>query len=174
MQVKHILVPVDFSEGSRAALRYAVELAEHLGADIDVLHVWEPSPYIAPTQLIWIGGDAMSFWTHMDQNLRAQLNELIADEAPQARVEIHAHVQAGYVAQSLLERLKDGAYDLVVMGTHGRTGISHWLLGSVAERVVRLAPCPVLTVRVPTHREKELARARSERERRAREAETRN
>ena len=172
MMVKHILVPIDFSEGSRAALRYAVELADKLDASIDALHVWEPAPYIAPTQLIWIGGDARSFWSHMDQSLREQLNALIAEEAADAHLPIHAHVQAGYVAQSLLERLKHGNYDLVVMGTHGRTGLSHLLLGSVAERIVRLAPCPVLTIRVPKHREKELSRARAEREQRAHDSDT--
>ena len=172
MNVNHILVPIDFSEGSRAALRYAVMLAEKLGAGIDALHVWEASPYIAPTQLIWIGGDALSFGAHMDQSLRAQLDELISEEAPGAPVPIVAHVQAGYVAQSLLERLKSGNYDLVVMGTHGRTGLSHLLLGSVAERVVRLAPCPVLTIRVPMRREKELTRARTERELEARDVAT--
>jgi len=172
MMIRHILVPIDFSEGSRAALRYAVELAERLDATIDALHVWEPAPYIAPTQLIWIGEDARSFWTHMDHSLREQLTALIAEEAAEAHIPISAQVQAGYVAQSLLERLKHGNYDLVVMGTHGRTGLSHLLLGSVAERVVRLAPCPVLTIRVPMHREKELSIARAERERHAHDTDT--
>ncbi|HZO12024.1 MAG TPA: universal stress protein, partial [Polyangiaceae bacterium] len=97
---------------------------------------------------------------------------LIAEEAAEAHIPISAQVQAGYVAQSLLERLKHGNYDLVVMGTHGRTGLSHLLLGSVAERVVRLAPCPVLTIRVPMHREKELSIARAERERHAHDTDT--
>src|SRR6185503_1345857 len=71
-------------------------------------------------------------------------------------------VEAGYVAESILHKLEQGEHDLVVMGTHGRTGIRHVLLGSVAERIVRLASCPVLTVRMPREAEEHAAREREQ------------
>jgi nucleotide-binding universal stress UspA family protein len=160
MSQKHILVPVDFSEGSRAALRYAAMLADKLGARLEVLHVWEPSPYVAPTQLVWIGDQALSFWSRATAQLGAQLDELVREEVPQAAHPIATRVEPGHVPYSILEQLRAQPYEMCVVGTHGRTGISHLVLGSVAERIVRHAPCPVLTVRLPAGEQKELAKKR--------------
>jgi nucleotide-binding universal stress UspA family protein len=160
MNIQRILVPVDFSEGSRAAVRYAVFLAETFGASIDVMHVWEPTPYVPAHQLGWLGNETRSFWQQMSDALGRQLDELLRDVAPDTTVRIDRRVEAGYVAESILHKLERGEHDLVVMGTHGRTGLRHVLLGSVAERIVRLSPTPVLTVRVPRDAEAKAARER--------------
>lgn len=146
--MKRILVPLDFSLGSRAALRHAVALAERFGARVEVLHVWEPSPVVAPESAAWLGGDADTFWANLAEDLRKRLEALVAEEAPSSTVPIAVEVEPGYVAHTILRKLERGEYDLVVMGTHGRTGLSHVLVGSVAERVVRLSPVPVTTIRV--------------------------
>jgi universal stress protein A len=147
--VKRILVPLDFSASSRAAFRQAVMLAARFEAHIDVLHVWEPSPVVAPDQMQWLGGDADSFWRNLSDDLKKRLDEVVAEEAPAGDTSIDVSVEAGYVAHTILKRIEKGAYDLVVMGTHGRRGLSHVLVGSVAERVVRLSSVPVLTVHTP-------------------------
>lgn len=160
-ELKRILVPIDFSEGSRAALRQAVLLGQRLGAQIDAIHVWEPSPVVTPDNVTWLGGSADTFWVNMSEDLRHRLEVLLHEEVPEAAATIGLHVEAGYVAHAILRMVTKGAYDLVVMGTHGRTGLAHVLVGSVAERVVRLSPVPVLTVRVPRKLKKRAA-ARAE------------
>jgi len=145
--IQRILVPVDFSDASRTALRQAKTLAESLGAKLDVLHVWEPTPNVTPVQLGWMAGDANAFCASLENELcekvRGMVDEVFGAGADQTEI----LVEAGYVAHSILERLEAQRYDLVVMGTHGRRGLSHLVLGSVAERIVRAAPCPVMTTR---------------------------
>jgi nucleotide-binding universal stress UspA family protein len=145
--VTRILVPVDFSEGSRGALRYAELLSTRFGAEIVALHVWEPAPVVAPDQVTWIGGDADTFWRSMSDDLKRRLEGLDREEVPAIASRVRVEIDAGYVAHTILRKLEREGFDLVVMGTHGRTGRSHVLIGSVAERVVRLAPVPVVTVR---------------------------
>jgi universal stress protein A len=166
IDMKRILVPIDFSLGSRIALRHAVGIADRFGARIEVIHIWEPAPVVTPNQMMWMGGDADNFWKQLSGDLRKRLEALIAEEAPGKRDDIELVIEAGYVAHSIVRHIEKGHYDLVVMGTHGRTGLSHLLLGSVAERVVRLSPAPVMTVRVPKEQEK----AAAEERRQAREA----
>lgn len=148
LNIKRILVPVDFSEGSRAALREALALADAFDAQIDLLHIWEPSPYVSLTQPIWSGGIECVFSDYLQRQLEKRLSELVDEEAPAHRDRIHVKAQAGYVTHDIIAALETGGYDLVIMATHGRTGLSRVVLGSVAERVLRMSPCPALTVRV--------------------------
>lgn len=148
-ELNRILVPVDFSEGSRRALRYADFLADRFDAKVVALHVWEPAPVVAPDQVMWIGGDADTFWSTMSEDLRRRLEALVREEAPGLAARATVEVEAGYVAHTILRKVEKDGFDLVVMGTHGRTGLSHVLIGSVAERVVRLSPVPVVTLRSP-------------------------
>jgi nucleotide-binding universal stress UspA family protein len=157
--IKCILVPVDFSLGARMALRHAAMIARRFEARLEVIHIWEPSPVVTPNQIAWVGGDADTFWQQMSANLRSRVTKLVDEEAMLVASEVV--IEAGYVAHGILRQIEQGNYDLVVMGTHGRTGLSHLLLGSVAERVVRLSPTPVLTVRVPKAQEKAAAEARA-------------
>ncbi|MEM6792229.1 MAG: universal stress protein [Myxococcota bacterium] len=147
--IHRILVPVDFSEASRAALRQAHALATALDAGVEVLHVWEPAPNVTPVQLGWMAGDAQAFCAQLEGELRVRVAEMVAEAFAGDRPSVELHVEAGYVAHTILERAKHAECDLIVMGTQGRRGLSHLVLGSVAERVVRTAPCPVLTTRAP-------------------------
>jgi nucleotide-binding universal stress UspA family protein len=153
--IRRILIPVDFSDCSREALRHGLYWARALGAEIDLLHIWEPSPYVSPASLVWLNGEQRSFWEHMQRELRQQLQQLLDGVRGDDATPVKLRVMAGYVSQTILRAVEDDVYDLVVMGSHGRRGLSRWLLGSVAERVVRLAHCPVLTLHAPPKAEVE-------------------
>jgi nucleotide-binding universal stress UspA family protein len=147
---RRILVPVDFSACSKAALDYAMNIAERLGASVDVLHVWEPPHYITPETVVYIPGEPGQ---SLSQYARSQANRAMEELLSSARRDhgpsLSGRIEAGQAVGVILEHAKGDAFDLIVMGTHGRTGLSHLLVGSVTERVVRRAPCPVLTIRVP-------------------------
>jgi nucleotide-binding universal stress UspA family protein len=141
MRIQRILVPVDFSEPSLGALRYAVALARMLKASLDVLHVVEAvyAPMVGPTF------DLESLREAREHGARRKLEQLVArlGEHPGRK---RALLRAGTAARSIVYEAKRHSYDLIVMATQGRHGVGRWLLGSVAERVVRTADCPVLIV----------------------------
>ena len=154
-QMTHILVPVDFSEHSDTAVRHATMFAQRVNGSIELLHVVE-DPFVSGA---W---SAEAFTPNipelLDQviaNARVRLDALRSAVASEG-VTLTANVVTGRPAQAIVERARSGAFGLIVMGTHGRTGVSHLFLGSVAERVVRTAPCPVLTVRTTTPRASEV------------------
>lgn len=132
--IRKILVPVDFSSCSRSAVGHALALAARaFHASVDILHVWEtpialerhPAP---PTDLLATGG----------------MEDLIV-AAERESVKVGRLQETGEPVSKILEVAARGNYDLIVMGTHGRTGIAHDYLGSMAEKVIRRAPCAVLT-----------------------------
>src|SRR6185436_20576090 len=145
--LKRILVATDFSECSETAVKYACELAWTFGSTVHILHVipspyaqgWSVETYSAPT------GNLLEQW---DREARARL-EATVPEAEREQVVFATRI--GTPHQAILDYAADAAVDLVVIGTHGRGPIGHILIGSVAERVVRKAPCPVLTVHHPEH-----------------------
>ena len=145
---KRILVPVDFSECSSAALGYALTLAEYLDAMVDVLHTWQMPAYVAPYTAVHLAGskdaperlEVIAFRQAFDE-MRSFLDKA---EIPNG-VKVGARVELGLEAQSIV--MSASNYDLVVMGTHGRTGLWHMFMGSIAEKVVRASPVPVVTVR---------------------------
>jgi nucleotide-binding universal stress UspA family protein len=143
-QIRSLLVPTDFSPGAQAALRFAVALARPLGASITVLHVYQLPNYILPDGTA-ILADAPTV-ARIDTEVAAALDGLRAQLADEG-VAIRTEAVAGGTVDEIIRVARDGGHDLIVMGTHGYTGLKHLVLGSVAERVVRLAPCPVLTVR---------------------------
>jgi len=141
--LKTILVPTDFSEPSANALRYARAFAETFNTALHLLHVlevpvftgWEAPPLVLED---------------LEQGARNQLELLLtAEERQKFRAQLVLLTGSPFVEIVRYAREKD--VDLIVMGTHGRGPIAHMLLGSVAEKVVRKAPCPVLTVRHPGH-----------------------
>lgn len=145
--IRQILVPSDFSESSRAALDYAVELARPLDASIDVLHVWEAPLFMPPASLLETGVADTSLVEIFRKNAEDSLAQFVS-EAKHRGVRVRAaFAELGPPAHTIVEFARSREYDLIVMGTHGRTGLSHALIGSVAERVVRHASCPVLTAR---------------------------
>ena len=140
-QVERILVPVDFSKYARLSIAYAVELAMTYGARLDLLHIVEdvelPGAY---------GMEASPFAVE-DIVGRAEkaLEEMIRQEIGFEHV--LAEVRIGYPAVDIVETAREHEADLIVMATHGRRGIRRLIMGSVAERVVRMAPCPVFSVK---------------------------
>lgn len=151
MQLKNILVPTDFSPFSSVALRYGCELAKRFKAELHVLNVvWCPlHDYVEKSD----GGHTKSF-DEYEQDLRdaadRQIRDLCVDPVTDADSVTYA-TRAGSPFASIIQYARAVGNDLIVMGTHGRTGLKHVLIGSVAENVVRKAPCPVLTVRHPEH-----------------------
>ncbi len=140
---RRILVPTDFSESSRSALDAAIGLLES-GSILHVCHVVDD----VPLSYGYIGTAAMGpdVRTRMSKEAARELESFSLDELP-VGAEIHRTVVHGAPYAAILKFAKEIDADLIVMATHGRTGIKHALIGSVAERVVRKAPCPVLVVR---------------------------
>ncbi|MEZ6129119.1 MAG: universal stress protein [Planctomycetaceae bacterium] len=146
IEIKRILVPTDFSEPGRNALSYAVAFADQFGAAVELLHVVEPLP--TGTLLSYTSIDDLrhSMLKEAEQQLEG-LHSAWADYA----FPVHRSVVEGFAFVEILKHAKESNADLIVMGTHGRGAVAHMLLGSVAEKIVRKAPCPVLTVRHPEH-----------------------
>lgn len=145
--VKRILVPVDFSPCSKAALEHASFLAHRLGAELEVLHVWEPPTYVTPEMVVHMPGEKSRTLAEFVRTQSGQAMEALLASIERDGLVVHGRLETGAVVETILRAAREN--DLVVMGTHGRTGLSHLLLGSVAEKVVRRSPCPVLTVREP-------------------------
>lgn len=147
INLKRILVPTDFSECSDAAVRYGLELARKFGASLHLLHVIQ-DPATQPWAAEGFAVPLLDVIEQWQKDARTRLETLIpTDDRAKA-------VFSCTIASPFPEIIRYAAandIDLIVMGTHGRGGVSHMLLGSIAEKVVRRAPCPVLTVRHPQH-----------------------
>ena len=149
VRIQRILCPIDFSDSADHAMRYAAALAETFSAELTLLHVVAPIVAALPGE------------TALPNTLQADLDELT--DACRERMEktVGALATSGLTVQhkvlngvpfiEIIRYAREAETDLIVMGTHGRTGLGHLLIGSVAERVVRKSPCPVLTVKHPEH-----------------------
>ena len=138
---KKILVPVDFDGASSAALRFAVELADRDGAELTLLHVWELPAYAYPV----VEASPADVFTPLRAAARVHLDELVA-RARKHHANTHGVLREGLPWRAILDEIESSAPDLVVLGTHGRRGVARVFLGSVAEKIVRLSPAPVLTI----------------------------
>ena len=144
---KKILVPVDFSDGSAAAVQHAVMLGRTLQAQVDVLHAYDVPTFIPPHVVVMMGEVDAPLSEHAERHANEQLEEFLKNQKLPAEVKVSSRVLLGPPAVTVLEAAEQGGYDLIVMGTHGRTGLPRLVMGSVAEKVVRGSQCPVLTVR---------------------------
>jgi len=135
-QIRKLLVPHDFSDAADGALRYAIDLAAKLGAEVLVVHAWQLSAYASPSSDLAKG---------LERDLARDLEKVIAKH-----VTIHRHLRMGVPYVEIVSATNDLGCELVVIGTTGKTGIEHFLLGSVAERIVRTSSVPVLTIRHAT------------------------
>lgn len=139
---RKILVPVDFSDFSREAFEAAVGIAEVRGAEITVLHVMIEPQASVPYE-VYID------WQKVKGEIKADaekmLAEMVASRGPAGKA--GKRLEWGEPASTIARVAKEGSYDLIVMATHGRTGLTRLFLGSVAENVIRHAPCPVLSFR---------------------------
>jgi len=144
---KQILVPVDFSSASKVALDQAAELAGQINAVVDILHVWDLPASARDNDVIELQGlpstvaDAVR---HYAKDTLAAFTKKAQDSGITVR---SARAVPGTGYETIVEEAKRGGYDLIVIGTHGRKNLSRAILGSVAERVVRYAHCPVLVAR---------------------------
>jgi nucleotide-binding universal stress UspA family protein len=141
-----ILVPTDFSEPSEAALDYAREMADKFGASLHVLYVFDAPFTAGPVSPEVFIADSPAAQAQLFEQARARLQHRVR---PSDRVRYRAttEIVTGTSAESIVTYSRERGIDLIVMGTHGRSGLSHLLMGSVSEKVLRTAPCPVMTVR---------------------------
>lgn len=149
IDLRKILVPTDFSPPSANALRYAAAFAAKFGAQVLLLHVVPDLALFLPEA----ASVSPPIVPALDQTVaaaRASLERLAA-EPRAAGLTVHVEVREGPPFQEILAAARERDVDLIVLGTHGHGGLAHVLLGSVAEKVVRKAPCPVLTVHHPEH-----------------------
>jgi nucleotide-binding universal stress UspA family protein len=144
MRIKRILVPVDFSDNSLQALDYATQLAKPFKAEILVFFVVEPVYYATPADMY---GPSANLSMLLDEQRRIGREQLarLSKKLEKRGLKIRTAMQTGTPYQAIVDAAKKLKADLIVMATHGRTGLSHLLMGSVTEKVVRSAACPVLT-----------------------------
>lgn len=147
MQVKTILVPCDFSEHSERAFAWALQLAADRGAKVVLLHVVSIFARGAfPEQVSWL--DTAKLEAELLANAEKRLKQFVGQKGS-TPVTIDTHTIVGDPAWDICRVAEREPADLIVMGSHGHAGLAHVLLGSVAERVVQHAPCPVLVMRRP-------------------------
>lgn len=142
MQLKRIVVPLDFSETSDHAFAYALELARMMNADVLAIHAYQLPYYLLPDGAFMLGPkEAAALSSAAQQGLDAAVHKQSAEG-----VLLGVKLLEGPAHTEILRFAEDRNADLIVMGTHGRTGIAHALMGSVTERIVRTSRIPVLTV----------------------------
>jgi len=146
MAAQRFLVPLDFSEEANRALDYAITLAGKLGARLTLLHVIQALPLGSVDMGVTL---PVAYVEDLEAEIRRTMASSL-ERVTTAGLEGDMVIVHGVPFHEILETAKTQQVDLLVVGTHGRTGLHHVLLGSVAEKVVRLAPCPVLVVRQPT------------------------
>jgi nucleotide-binding universal stress UspA family protein len=154
---RKILCAIDFSEGARGAMAAALDLASDVGAtEVTLVHVAHVPGVALPDGYV-LGGPEMiqDMLAAVDRELARWRKDaeahLLAETPIGQRPIVNVKSLLGFAADELVQLARDGEYDVIVAGTHGRTGVAHALLGSVAEKIVRIAPCPVLTVHQAKH-----------------------
>ena len=143
IDVKRILAPIDFSDNTSAILDWAAHLAEEHDGAVTLLHA-----YHLPVEFQQLEGAYLppDFWSSVRGEAEASLERHAADLRARG-IDVEIAVCEGYAATAIIEEAAERNADIIVIGTHGRSGLTHLLLGSIAERVVQKAPCPVLTVK---------------------------
>ena len=143
IDVRHILAPVDFSECTERIIEWTAHLAEEHASRITLLHA-----YHLPVEFQQLEGAYLppDFWTSVKEQAEESLQKLAGPPREQG-LQVETAVCEGYAATVIVEEAREREADLIVIGTHGLSGIKHLLLGSIAERVVQKARCPVLTVK---------------------------
>ena len=143
-KLKNILVPIDFSACSKKALQYAIAFAGQFNATLNLVHVVQSNYF--PGGEFSGGYDFARAEKELRESAGQQLAKLVLEEVDEF-VPVKTAVRAGSPVQEIVTAARQLESDLIILSTHGRTGLKHVFLGSVAENVVRLAPCPVLVVR---------------------------
>jgi nucleotide-binding universal stress UspA family protein len=149
IKIANVLVATDFGDAAASALAYGREFARAFGARLHVLHVVE-------NPLMWVGPesaavDLVQVQKDLETMAQGKMDRLVTAEDRQQLRAVTTIRSERTPAAEIAKYAKLAAIDVIILGTHGRSGVSHVLMGSVAEKVVRIAPCPVLTVRHPEH-----------------------
>ncbi|MBU1096564.1 MAG: universal stress protein [Ignavibacteriae bacterium HGW-Ignavibacteriae-2] len=144
--IKKILVPIDFSDYSKNALRYSVNFAKSISAKMYLIYVIEPMIYPADFSMGQIAIPAADI--DMTKRAQEELNTLANNEIDNS-IAVEVIIKSGKPFVEIIETASEIDADLIIIATHGHTGVEHLLFGSTAEKVVRKAPCPVLTLREP-------------------------
>ena len=149
IEVQTLLVPLDFSDNARAVLEWAAHLAKEHGSKVVLFHA-----YHLPVEFQQLEGAYLppDFWANVKAEAQQSLGRYEA-ELRGSGLTVESVVREGYAATAIVDEAIEQEVDLIVIGTHGLSGIKHMLLGSIAERVVQKAPCPVLTVKPCRNRE---------------------
>ncbi len=145
-EIKKILVPIDFSDYSKNALKYAVNIVQTFHAEMFLIYVVEPIIYPPDFSMGQIAIPSVN--TEWDDRAKDELEKLAASEIPK-EIKVHIIVKTGKPFIEIIDTASEKEIDLIVIATHGHSGVEHILFGSTAEKVVRKAPCPVLTLREP-------------------------
>ena len=148
ISLKRILYPTDFSKYSLYAFDYAVSFAKQYGAKLFIVHVLPNYPLILGPEVTFVNVPKLEAAT--SEHVQGEMTRL-QEQCTAAGVETEALIMIGTPFVQIIEAARDKEVDLIVIATHGRTGVRHVLFGSVAERVVRMAPCPVLSIKHPEH-----------------------
>jgi nucleotide-binding universal stress UspA family protein len=149
IDLHRILVPTDFSKYSQTALTYGVAFAQKFGARLYLLHVVQDLALFIP-DMITIAPPVVPSVSQLTAAVRGAFDRLVQDQHLE-QLDLVREVREGAPFYEIIRFARETDIDLIIMGTHGHTGLAHVLLGSVTEKVVRQAPCPVLTVRHPEH-----------------------
>lgn len=150
VNIRKIMCPIDFSENSEHAMHYGIALAAAHEAELHLLHVTEPPIYPLSTDYFGPQFDSIEIIKDLEAISRKRMQESI-ETAKEDYATVIGKVVAGTPFVEIIRVAREDRADLIVLGTHGRTGLAHVMIGSVAEKVVRKAPCPVLTVKHPEH-----------------------
>ncbi len=145
---KEIVVPTDFSEHSLRAVDYSVEIADKFASHLTLVYVIEP--FLHAADLTWTTVDVEELNKAHRSSAEQQLQQILEERIPK-EMSCSTAILFGKPFVEILKYARKENADLIVMATHGRSAISHILMGSTAEKVVRKAPCPVLTVKHPKH-----------------------
>jgi nucleotide-binding universal stress UspA family protein len=145
-EIKKVLVPIDFSDYSKSSLKYAVNFAKHFQASLILIYVVEPVIYPPDFSMGQIAIPAAGL--EMDKRAKEELDKLAQKEIS-SDVSVQKIVKTGKPFIEIIETASEENVDLIIIATHGHTGVEQILFGSTAEKVVRKAPCPVLTLREP-------------------------
>ncbi len=156
LPLRKILLPTDFSEPSEVALKTAQELALHFSAELVLVHV-VPSLPVIPTTKVPVDSQTTSYPLEMESAARDALHQTVKKDVSE-EVKTNAmviHGNSANVADEIVNIADREETDIVVMATHGQTGWRKFIFGSVAEKVIRMAPCPVLSIQVPPGEDEE-------------------
>ena len=147
LPIRRILFPTDFSEYAEHAWPYALTFAQEFGAEVHLLHVVAPPPRL--TEAYAVNFDPEKMVKTLTEEANASMDRTV-EAAKSWGLIFRREVRVGVDFREIIDYVAKHDIDLIVMATHGRTGLAHALLGSVAEKVVRKSPCPVLTIKHPT------------------------